>query len=175
MKIINSYQHADAQLKSDIDILAKLAIHNHKPVHSDVLNYVKTLATGSTMVVHSGSWNYDIDAVYLESKNFQPLSLNFHPCTKFIDYPFNSMVEKLLFQNPVDCLLFLHSPLTKYRTIQQLDEFLKSFRNLVRPQGSIIAVIDLLFLNFNRLTTGYQDVIQQLDAVRIHNDLVVCR
>jgi hypothetical protein len=175
MKIINSYHHADAQLKSWSEIRQEFVIKNHRPITTESLDYVKNLIQGSVMIVHSGSWNFDIDAVYIEPKHYQQLSFNFHPNTKFVNYPFDHTVKKLLARHPVDRLLFLHSPLTKYLNSTQLIEFLDEFKYLLNSNGSIIAVIDLLFLNFNRLTTSYSDIACQLNAVKQDNDLIICR
>jgi len=175
MNIIDSYHHPDAKLKSKSTIHQRLIDRNHQTVSTVTLTHVKNLCQGSTVVVYSGSWNLNINAVYLEPKHYQQAKFNFHPNTKFVDYPFNPAVKKMLSNHPVDSVLFLHSPLTKYKTPTQLIEFLEDFRCMIKPQGSIIAVIELLFLNFNRLTNSYNDITKQLNAIKHGDELILCR
>lgn len=175
MKIIDSYQHPDSEINTDPAVLTNLVNLNHQPVVPKVLDYVKTLLQQPVLVIHSGSWNLDIDAIYLEPVHHRPLHLDFHKNTKFIDHPFDPKIKKLLGQNPVNQVLFLHSPLTKYLTIQELTDFLDGFKYLTANRGTIIAVVNLLFLNFNRLNNTYRTMFDQLNATKIENDLIVCR
>jgi len=129
-------------------------------VESDVINHVNNLLTNDkTVVMYSGSWRFDLDAVYLELKMMQDCNLQFHKSTLFVEPMQPKLVNLTLKSIRPKNIAILHSDYwTAHQPVDQLLEKMDSLLQYVQPGGQVICTVPLIHLNFNRLTRTYQDL-----------------
>lgn len=165
MKVVENYQ-------------GKSIAHVSKTVLEDLITcYIKELlAPGQTVLMFSHGIDIGVEAIYLEKDYLQSNStLEFPAGTCFIN-------EKNLpaigdFLNQVDCknLLIVHHQRFKYQTVEVLNDIFSENIALMPDKCCLIGVVDMTFINFNRLTTSVPRLEHLLHGKLIGNNIVTHR
>ena len=162
MRIIQSLEQVS--LTNNLEVLTNFFSFQYNAVDQLVIDYISQhLSPGNTVIVHSGAWRFNLNAKYIEPMYLQYLNFNFPEPTYFIDNNKEDLLIKLA--NKFTNVLFIDSPLTRYKTVDEINNFLANFPN------SITAInIDLLI--YNRLTTSLDKVAEELNG-RIFGRFIV--
>ena len=105
-KVITSYK--DATMLNDPNIIVNMYKRTYTPISDLVLTYIQhNQLPGPTAVVFSGSWNYQLPAVYFEDQLLKELPLNFHKDTFFIDAYQKNTLENTLTSGKFTNLIFI--------------------------------------------------------------------
>lgn len=153
--------------------------HTHNlsfyPVSNTVTEHVKSLLRpGPTVILFSGGWQLDFDAIYLELNSFQTIDIpNIPKNTYFINPANTALIHKVLTDVGAQNALFLHSAMfCDYGYIGQLAEKIQQYLNSV-PQ--VILTIPTIRTNFNRLKYSCEDIAQQYSAEHIDDSFIIKR
>lgn len=129
-------------------------------IQPDLIAHIKhLLLPGKTIVLFSGSWRFDLDVTYIELKMMQDCDLQFHKSTLFVE-----PMKPKLFNLTLRCIgaaniAILHSDYwVAHQPVEQLLQKMDQLVKHVIPGGQVICTVPLIHLNFNRLTTTYQDL-----------------
>jgi hypothetical protein len=162
MRIIQSLEQVS--LTDNLEVLTNFFSFQYDAVDQLVIDYISQhLSPGNTVIVHSGAWRFNLNAKYIEPTYLQYLNFNFPEPTYFIDNNKEDLLIKLA--NKFTNILFIDSPLTRYKTVDEINNFLANFPN------SITAInIDLLI--YNRLTTSIKKVVDQLNGRLVGNFII---
>jgi hypothetical protein len=157
MKIIDSY--LTGSMLTDVELLTNRYQYMMYEIDPLVVEHLKSLLPKSTVILFSGSWRFSFDATYIELAMFKECLLNFHSSTLFVE-PKNIKLYNLTLQSlKPNTIAVLHSDY--WIAHQPLDQLLSNLDDLlqyVQPGGQIICTIPFRHINFNRLTTAYEDL-----------------
>jgi hypothetical protein len=158
MSVIESYI-TDPQINDIVTLTSKYQ-HMMYDIGSDVIEHVNDLLLiGKTVIMYSGSWRFNLDAVYLELKMMQDCNLQFHKSTLFVETMQPKLVNLTLKSIAPKNIAILHSDYwIAHQPVNQLLEKMDSLLKYVQPGGQVICTVPLKHLNFNRLTRTYQDL-----------------
>ena len=158
MPVIESYI-TDPVLNDTVSMTSRYQ-HMMYDIESDVIKHVNNLLlVDKTVVMYSGSWRFNLDAVYLELKMMQNCNLQFHKSTLFVEPMQPKLVNLTLKSIAPKSIAILHSDYwVAHQPVNQLLEKMDSLLKYVQPGGQVICTVPLIHLNFNRLTRTYQDL-----------------
>ena len=145
------------------------------PISKTVTDHVKSLLRpGPTVVLFSGGWQLDFDAMYLELNSFQNVNIPNIPKNTFFVNPANTtLIHKVLADVGAENALFLHSAMfCDYQPVGQLVEKMEQYLNCV-PQ--VILTIPVIRTDFNRLKYSCEDVAQQYYAEYVEDSFIIKR
>jgi len=172
MKILSSY--SDSTIKTTPAILAERAERTVYPISDHLINSIVGKFDSNTVILFSGSWRFNFNAVYIEHKGFQLATKDFHTNTLFVDPNNRSLFEYTLQKLKPKTLAILHSgTFLKYRNISDVMINLNQLKTFIDPQGKIIATIPHNRIDFNRLTTPISQLAKEISAESVEDSLVI--
>lgn len=129
-------------------------------IPANVVELVESmLQSEKTVVLFSGSWRFKCNATYIELKMMRHCGLDFHPLTLFVDDSSCPLLDLTLRSIKPKNIAVLHSDYwIAHQPLEQLLSNLDQLLQYVQPGGQIICTVPLRHLNFNRLTTTYDDL-----------------
>ena len=145
------------------------------PMSTAIINYIKSLLLpGPTVILFSGGWRLDFDAMYLELNSFKTVDIPTIPKNTYFVNPTNTaLIHKVLTDVGAQNALFLHSAMfCNYRSVEQLAENVQQYLNSV-PQ--VILTIPTIRTDFNRLKYSCEDIAQQYSAEYIDDSFIIKR
>jgi len=142
-------------------------------ISDDVVFQVKSkLVPGTTVVLTSGSFRFDIDAVYLEPKYLSQCRLNWHQNTIFVNHENHTLLEYTLKKiNPANILVLNTAIFIQYRNWTSIDADIKRLKQFT---SQIIVTIPIDRFDFNRLKYTNQSIAEKLNATIVKDTLLVC-
>jgi len=157
MKIIDSIKNQC--LTNDVRLLTKFYQHAYPEFTNTVVDELSNKIQDNSLIIHSGSWRFmNSSGTFVEPKHYQNLNINFPKLVLFVDHlQLLKQITKKYQQ-----VLLIDSILTRYKTVEQI-------MNIVQEYHVNLTLINLDYLNFNRLTTTYDTVCKQLDGVLVEN------
>lgn len=158
MSVIESY--ITGPILNDIESLTSRYQYMMYDINPIVVNHVTNmLSTEKTVVMYSGSWRFNLDAVYLELKMTKNCNLQFHKSTLFVEPNNPKLVNLTLKSIAPKNIAVLHSDYwVAHLPVNHLLEKIDSLLKYTQPGGQVICTVPLIHLNFNRLTSTYQDL-----------------
>jgi len=142
-------------------------------ISNDIVNLVKLkLLAGTTVVLNSGSFRFDIDAIYLEPKYLAQHDLTWHQNTLFINYENNMLLEYTLNKiNPTNIVILNSEIFIQYRSWSDIDTEIKKLKQFTTQ---IIVTVPKHRFDFNRLRYTYETIAEKLNATIVENTLLIC-
>lgn len=172
MKILSSY--SDSIIKTTPDILAERAERVVYPISDQLINCIVEKLDGNTVILFSGSWRLNFNAVYIEHKGFQSAAKDFHANTLFVDPENKFLFDYTLQKLKPKTLAILHSSIFfRYRKISDVMINLNELKTYIDPQGKIIATVPHNRIDFNRLTTPVSQLVKEISAECVDDSLVI--
>jgi hypothetical protein len=171
MKIIES----NAIQNPTVEVLSKIAQSGVYPISNNIVEYVKSsLLTGRTAVLFSGVWRFDLDAVYIENKNFKSLNwTHSYNQVYFVNVSKTELIGKFLQKNKIVNVLILHSAeWCQYRHIEQITQSAECYLDIAQQ---IIITVPNIRTDFNRLKYSCQDIAQKYSAEYIEDSFIIKR
>lgn len=158
MKIVSSY--FTGPIIDDVNTLTHRYQYMMFNIDQTIIDYVdRVLLPGKTVILFSGSWRLFFDATYIELKMVEMCNLNFHKSTLFVEPNNRALFDLVLRSLAPQNLAVLHSDYwSAHQPIDQLISNLDNLLKYVAPGGQVVCTVPLNHLNFNRLTTTYQDL-----------------
>lgn len=162
MKIIHNFDQVS--LVSDVKILTKFFGQQYGTVSEKVLEHVKIhFSPGNTVILYSGAWRFKLNTNYIESDYLRDLEFDFPKFTYFINQSKEDLWIKIA--NKFANTAFIDSPLTRYKSISELNDFFKKFPGCV-------AAINTNLIIYNRLTTSLDQITEQLNGQLIDQFII---
>ena len=145
------------------------------PMSTTVNNHIKSLLQpGTTVILYSGGWRLDFDAVYLELNNYQTLNIpNTPKKTYFIDPKNTALIHKVLCDIDAKNVLFLHS--AWFCNYQSMDKLIASMDKFLIYGAQIILSVPAIRTDFNRLKYSCEDIAQQYSAEYVDDSFIIKR
>jgi hypothetical protein len=172
MKILSSY--SDSIIKTTPDVLAERAERGVYPMSDQLINCVVEKFDGNAVILFSGSWRFNFNAMYIEHKGFQLAAKDFHANTLFVDPDNKFLFDYTLQKLKPKTLAILHSGIFfRYRKISDVMIDLNKLKTFIAPQGKIIATIPQNRIDFNRLTTPVSQLAKEISAECVEDSLII--
>jgi hypothetical protein len=172
MKILSSY--SDGTIKPTPAILAEIAERGVYPMSDQLINCVVDQFDSNAVMLFSGSWRFNLNAMYIEHKGLQSATKDFHANTLFVDPDNKFLFDYTLQKLKPKTLAILHSSIFfKYRKISDVMIDLHKLKTLIDPQGKIIATIPHNRIDFNRLTTPVSQLAKEISAECVEDSLII--
>jgi hypothetical protein len=141
-------------------------------ISDEIVGWVKSkLVSGTTVILTSGSFRFDIDAIYLEPKYLSSYRLNWHQNTMFVNHENNTLIEYTLKKiNPANILILNTGIFIQYRNWTSIDADIKRLKQFT---SQIIVTIPSDRFDFNRLRYTNQTIAEKLNATTMKDTLLI--
>jgi len=164
-----------SDLTKDPKILANLYIHTKGSIADDTWKYVENnLLSDKVLFLHSGSWRFDKDAVYIENDYLQNYSLNWHPNTKF-SHDINKLLPGLVRTMGILDILMFHPEDLRYKTLTQIEDFCDNFKKMFVGNISLQVITSMTNICINRLCYNRKTIEDEYNVKLLGNDIVWVR
>ncbi len=170
--IIQDYQNAT--IKDTPGVVDARFLASVYPINNNILSCIKNcLLPGSTVVICSGGWRLNLDAIYIESKVFQSTTLPCPSQTYFTDLGNKNLLSCVLDKMQPTNILFVHSGFfTSYRKIQNIIQDINWYAQYGKQ---VVMSSPTNKFDFNRLTTTLSQLAQDLGGFSIDDSIIVQR
>ena len=171
MKIIKNY--SEISFINHEDIITQRFQHSVYDIPDSVVKYVNSkLIPGITTILFSGSWRFNISAVYIEAKIFQNNKCKITNPTYFVEPENSKLFDKIMYRMRPTNILFLHSAFfCNYQSLDLIIERMNKYW-LYQPQQIILSIPQNKVI-FNRLKFSCQDIAEQYQAQFIEDCFVL--
>jgi hypothetical protein len=159
-KTVQSYLHDTEAYSDSLDVLAHRYQYLSYGITEPIMDYIKKqILIQPTVFMFSGSWRLDFDATYLELKIAQHYPLPFAKGTLFVEPNHLELFDLTLKSLRPVHLAIIHSDYwVGHRPIDDVVTHLDYLTRYVQPGGQVFCTVTLRNVNFNRLTTSYNDL-----------------
>ena len=166
--------HQNATIKDTPSVVDARFIASVYPINNNILSCVKNcLLAGPTVVICSGSWRLDLDAIYIESKVFQATTISYPPKTYFTDLGNKHLISCVLDKMQPTNIAFVHSGFfTSYRKIQNIMQDIEWYAQYGKQ---VIMSSPTNKFDFNRLTTPLAQLAQDVGGFIVEDSIIVQR
>lgn len=171
MKIIEKYSDGDFAPSADLQCV--FFYKNAPEVPAGIIERVKIKTNQNAYWLFSGAWRYGVHVTAVEDRAYKERFKDVADNTTIWTNPAGPYIS-LLALRPMEFAVLALSPVLKYKTVEEINDFLDKLSTIATKQT--VAVIDQKFIRFNRLTTDLNTVATALNASEIHGDfLIVCK
>ena len=171
MKVIKKY--ADGDMLNTVEVTTQRFQKSIYDISTDVIESVRSkLYPGKTVVLFSGSWRFDFDAIYLEAKIFNNTAISLHSQTYFVEPNYTKLFDKVMYNINATNILILHSGFfCNYKSLDAIVEQMKTYQRFCPKQ--IVLSIPQERVSFNRLKYSVNDMAQQYQAEVTDNCFII--
>ena len=164
-----------SDLTTDPKILANLYTHTKGSVAKETWKYVENnLLSDKVLFLHSGSWRFDADAVYIENDYLQNYLLSWHPNTKFSNN-INELLPGLVRSMKISDILMFHREDLRYKTLSEIEDFCDNFKKMFVGNISLQVITSMTNICINRLRYNRKMIEDEYNVKLIGNDVVWVR
>lgn len=173
MTTISEYK--EASLKEDARTTAERFEQTVYPITESVLNSVLSLCNpGPIIVFQSGSWRFNMDALFLEHHAFRNADLPMHKNTYFVDPLNDKMLRYVFTKHKAANIVILHSGLvTRYRPIDDIVYDLTHWARLLPNGDKVILSTPITRVSFNRLMITPDQLATKIGATLVDDSFII--
>ena len=171
MKVIEKY--SDGAILNTAEVVTQRFQKSIYDISTGVTESIRSkLLPGKTVVLFSGSWRFNFDAVYLEAKIFDRNTISLHSQTYFVEPNNTKLFDKVMHGIHATNILILHSGFfCNYKSLDVIVEQMSTYQQYCPKQ--IVLSIPQERVSFNRLKYSVNDVAQQYQAEVVDNCFII--
>lgn len=171
MKVVQHY--SDSTFLNTTRVVTERFKKSTYDISQDVIESVRSkLLAGDTVVLFSGGWRFNFDAIYIEHKIFENNTILSKEKTYFVDPTDVKLFDNIMYDINASNILILHSAgFCNYQPMDKIIDKMKNYQKFNPKQ--IILSIPHQRIHFNRLKYSTSDIAQQYKIKTIHNSFIV--
>jgi len=181
MKIVESYLDEGSSAISP-ELLTERYLYTDQRCNSvplGIKQFIDKKIRNDSVILFSGSWRFDYDVKYFESKYFKNCQLPFHKNTFFVESNrfFESKILNLALKKikPTSILIIHSDFFSQHLEVSLLIKKIDFYKQFLSSNGEILFTLPLKYLNFNRLTTSLNTLITNTNGVVVDDCIVITR
>jgi hypothetical protein len=165
----------DCALTKDLKVLANLYQNTKGKLNPETWKHVENnLSSDRILFLHSGSWRFQRNALYIEYDYLKDYPIDWHPNTKFSNHG-DQFLTGLVSTLKISDVLLFHPVDVRYKTPIQIQDFCNKLKKKFPFNTSLHLVTSMTNICINRLRYSRNMIENEFDVKLIENDIIWIR